>query len=838
MIIASPHFLWLLVLAPALAWVGWKARSGGHRRRLVAVLRGICLASLILAIARPMLRTHHETRTKVLAIDMGPTMPGQAIAGALKRYQDGAAGVRVVAFSNRAEVVTDPLLLQDANQLAALRARLDRPVASDDLKEGGSVVAAAIQLAGSQISLEGSGEIELVTNGLSTRGDAEAEAYRLATHGIALKVVPAAVEVKSGATLVVGRVTAPSTGKVGQTVPVDVELESTGTGQAQVTLTGGQKQVSTVAAFAPGVTSVRLLLPLGGPGLTAVTAGVSVENNRASEPVTTAIEVLPASRVLLVRQPGDSATAAALGRLLGRSAAVDSVSPAELTASDIDACGAVVIADVPADSLPPAAQQHIRGAVLNGTGLLLTGAARSFGPGGYQDSPLARLLPVNMPQQAENIDPSTTLVLIIDTSGSMDEFQRIDLAKEIAHLAISHLKPHDKVGIVEFYGGKRWALPIQSAGNVAVINRALGRLTAGGSTLLYPAVEEAAFALESVQTQSKHVMIISDGGVESAPFAPLFRQMNDQGIALSSVAVSPTPGEPNLMPDFARWGGGRYYSVPDRFALPDITLKQPQMSLLSPVVRTPAKLVAGDDAMLRSSDVTGWPPIDGYVRTVARPTADVLLRTTDGDPLLVRWRYGSGFVAALPTQLGSQMTRQLQGQPGFAQLVTDLFRQIESDRQWSLQVRPLVRPAGTEVQIDALDSDPLVVNGTLTLSVGDAAGKTLRTVTAEPLGPGSWNVLLPGLTAGLYSLDAGINGTVARGRAGVAITGPRALPRLTTDHDFLRRVARFADLTAAHDAPLRSAGESFFDLRAALVTLAVLILLTEVAARRLPGRGN
>ena len=42
---------------------------------------------------------------------------------------------------------------------------------------------------------------------------------------------------------------------------------------------------------------------------------------------------------------------------------------------------------------------------------------------------------------------------------------RIDLAKEVARLAIQRLQPHDKVGIVEFYGAKRWAARIQSAAN-------------------------------------------------------------------------------------------------------------------------------------------------------------------------------------------------------------------------------------------------------------------------------------------------------------------------------------------------------------------------------------
>jgi len=59
-----------------------------------------------------------------------------------------------------------------------------------------------------------------------------------------------------------------------------------------------------------------------------------------------------------------------------------------------------------------------------------------------------------------NIRPH--VVLLVDTSGSMVG-NRMTLAKQVARLAMRRLQPHDKVGIVEFYGAKRWAAPIQPA---------------------------------------------------------------------------------------------------------------------------------------------------------------------------------------------------------------------------------------------------------------------------------------------------------------------------------------------------------------------------------------
>ena len=553
-----------------------------------------------------------------------------------------------------------------------------------------------------------------------------------------------------------------------------------------------------------------------------------------------AVDVRPAPRVLLVQDAPEAGLPEALDALLGTAARVVPVTPDQLSGGPMGDVAAVVLADVPADHLPAAAQANLRRAVLDGTGLVITGAARSFGPGGYDDSPLASLMPVRMPQQADSVDPSTTLVLILDTSASM-RGDRIDLAKQVARLAVSHLRPQDKVGLVEFYGGRRWAAPIQSAGNRSAVRRALDRLTAGGGTLLYPAVEEAAFALRNVHTRTKNVFILSDGGVEEAPFAALVRQMAEDGVAVTTIKVGGDPS-PNPMAAIARWGQGRYYEVPDPFALPDVTLTQPRQSLLSPVIRQASDVVAGDDPLVRSvapadatSDAAAWSPVQGYVRTVAKPTADVLLRTMGGDPLIARWRYGAGFVAAVPTQLGSSMTRGLQDQPRFARLLAALIRQADGNRGPPLRVRVAARPAGVEVDVVTADPDPALSTRPLTLTLSDDQGRPCRSAApAEPIAPGHWNVLLPGVTAGAYGVTATVAGSPATGHAGVAVPPPASGVSRSADRPLLDRLAGFAPLAAERAARLPASRPAFIDLRSGLAIAAVVLLLLHVAARRWP----
>ncbi|MHC4846919.1 MAG: vWA domain-containing protein [Planctomycetota bacterium] len=309
----------------------------------------------------------------------------------------------------------------------------------------------------------------------------------------------------------------------------------------------------------------------------------------------------------------------------------------------------VVIDDLPAGSFPAAEQEElVRAVTERGTGLFVAGGKASFGPGGYHRSPIEASLPVEFEQKREKRDPSTTLVVIIDTSGSMMG-SRVQLAKEVARLAIRRLLPHDKVGIVEFYGAKRWAAPIQPASNAIEIQRALNRMTAGGGTIIMPAIEESYYALQNVRTRYKHVLVLTDGGVEAGAFEPLLRKMARKGMNVSTVLIG-GGAHSDFLVSLARWGKGRFYSVPDRFNLPEVILKLPSTT------RLPAYRSGSHDVKVRGGP--GWlgtldevPAVSGYVQLRVRRRAETLLETTAaGHPLLASWRYGLGRVTAMATE--------------------------------------------------------------------------------------------------------------------------------------------------------------------------------------------
>lgn len=846
MVFARPVLLWLLVLAalPVALHVRHRMGLGRARAAAVTLLRTAAIALLSLSLAQPIVQPIDRTRTLVAVVDVSASISDPALRetraalDALARRRDPAEQVRLVTFDSGArEVDLRGFLAAGAPRAADTRRAVDRS-ADGASRAAGSNLAAGLDLAGALIPHDGRGRIVLYTDGDPTAGDAAASAHHLARRGIGVTVVPLAPPAVPD--VILERVLLPAGTAAGATLALVAEVAATGALPAELTVeqAGGPRHTA-VVDLRPGRQQVAVACPLAAAGEVRFEVRIACGGDARPEN-----NVLPAAtyvgrprRVLVVEEHPDAPAAGALASLLAGAAEVERAAPAELAAAErLAEADLLVISDTPAEALGPAGCEAVREAVAGGLGLLVSGGRRGFGAGGYAETALAEVLPVTLPQETERRDPSTTLVVIIDTSGSMGG-PRVNLAKEIARLAIAHLKPHDKVGIVEFYGSKRWAAPIQPASNAIDIQRALNRLSAGGGTIILPAIEEAYYALQNVRTRTRHVLVLTDGGVETGAFEPLVRRMADAGITLSTVLVGPG-GHSAFLASLAQWGGGRFYAAPDRFNLPEVIVKQPRSALLAPYIERTSHLVAaGSDPVLAGIDLAAAPPLLGYNQAEARPTADALLDSDLGHPVLVRWRYGLGAAAALTTDLGGPWSAELVRWPAAAALFSNLARALaRPGRDEALRIEPVLRPGGLELEVVNTRPDLPVGAGAIELELERDGGRRERLVL-DPAAPHRWNHYVPEAPPGFYRLAARTLDGQAAGRAAVAVPPPREVTRLEFDALLRREIEASQPLAAERAAaaaasPPRTARELWPHLAAA----ALALLLAGVALRRWPAR--
>ena len=114
------------------------------------------------------------------------------------------------------------------------------------------------------------------------------------------------------------------------------------------------------------------------------------------------------------------------------------------------------------------------------------------------------------------------IVLLIDTSGSMRDENRLIYAKEAAKTVARQLKDGDLFGVIGFNINTYIVVGLDKlTNNRKVVDAQIDGLKAGGYTDFLPALTDAKDALENLYASKKHVVLLSDGVTRGSPSALL-----------------------------------------------------------------------------------------------------------------------------------------------------------------------------------------------------------------------------------------------------------------------------------------------------------------------------
>jgi Mg-chelatase subunit ChlD len=832
MIISSPWWCWLALLA-LLPWVGpWRGSD-----RLQNVLRSLLFIALAFALAQPRFVLDDTQVHRVLILDRSASVSDEAqqsVVNSIAGFTESGQPHLVVVGTPLEESATGPF----------------RSVTNIEASptQGTSPLSAAMARAASLIPRGSAGSVTIASDALATRRDDDRAVTALRQREIPIHWVelptterpPTPVQVywtdplrKGSTSRLHVRVIAGQPGSAGK-----VSLKHDGKTLATANCAGETEQ-TVVLEFEPQ-----------DAGFIEADVIVSSDAVQSNESLAVVLPIHDAPELLYL---GDLQTGGAekLANMIGSSLNITTADPSDTAAinNSLSKSDLVMLDDLTAASLPRETEQQIVDAVQSdGLGLVMSGGRAAFGAGGWHDRPIEDLLPIEFVQKEEKRDPSTSLVIVIDTSGSMSGV-RVQLAKEVARLAMQRLLPHDKVGIVEFYGAKRWAAPLQPASNAIELQRALNRMDAGGGTVILPALEEAFYGLQNVDTRYKHVIVLTDGGVESGDFESLMRRMASQGINVSTVLAGGGYHSEFLV-NLANWGKGRFYNVPNRFNLPEILLKQPSTTKL-PSYRPGMHTVRarGGSGWWGDVDISSVPNLAGYVESKPRPGSEVLLETvTEKHPILSTWRYGLGRVTTFGSEPVGAGTQPWNDWPEYSKALARILQRSAADARDPFRYE--VEQDGGEIIIHAIRQQPRAESASLPVARlidpdKQQQADALASLTFLRRSPDRFIARLPAPPIGeTLRIETSASTTPARRQPLVAVSpvvaenrvDPRAsvaLARLVS----LAGGQRFSPAAAWTDAPAPApAGQRIFSAASWLFALALLLFLAEIIWRRLPLR--
>jgi hypothetical protein len=486
-----PAWLWaLLAIAPLclVALTGFGSMS--RWRRSTAALARAALTVLIVAMLAGAQSVRETERLAVVGV--------VDLSGSVRRFGGFAPGEDAGSFARR--FFADRLENRDADDLFGLvvfdgrsvtiatpsRATvLDRSLALLPIE--GSDLAGALRHAAALVPPDAAGRLVLVSDGNATGADPVEAAARLGAGpvetgaggrpSIPVDVLPIGYRVDDE--VIVERLDAPPRAPSGSTVPLRVQLRSTGSSSGVLRLLreGEPVPVDEAGRFgrrvelSPGRRVEVLEVPLeagrlsrfevvyepdpvgaGGGGLSG---DRSLENNRAE-----AFTISPGeSRALLVDGVSGGVPDAAgsvLARTLRRDGlGVEVVAPSGVP-SDLlgwQAFDLVILQNVSAEAMPAGSMERLDAFVRElGGGLVVVGGPETLGAGGWRGSALEPILPVKLDLPEKLVTPEAAIVIVLDNSGSMrrgvlgSSRTQQEVANEAAARAIESLDPGDLVG--------------------------------------------------------------------------------------------------------------------------------------------------------------------------------------------------------------------------------------------------------------------------------------------------------------------------------------------------------------------------------------------------------
>lgn len=677
---------WPLVLFPAFLYLWWVRRRTatsltGRHLQVLGLLRASVVLLLVLALMRPHLNRPGTGISTVFLLDVSRSIAPEFLSAAIqwsgeaveRGEPEHARFIGFAANSRMVERATElpSLAVYDGAAMESGAA----PPPPGAIDQSGTNIERAVRQALASFAPASLKRLVLVTDGHETEGSVLSLLPELEAASVRVFTVPAAVRAEGDSWI--ERIEIPPDVRAGETIDVAVVVFSRAAKKAALALETSSSQLARrEIELAPGFSRISFETRLPEAGLVDLQAWIETEQDpfRGNDSRVETVSVAPPIRVLYIE--GHPPSASYLRKALESDGLEVTVIPgaaASSAAPRFATYDAVILSDVSAQSLDTRAMLALEAYVRDEDGGVIFAAGEtSYGEEGYTDTVVERILPVEF--RVEEKWKDLSLVVVLDKSYSMYG-KKIALAKEATKAALDLLEETHRFGVVTFDWNPYVTIPLQLATNKEWIKDGISRIQASAQTNIYPALERAFEQLLESPSKLKHVILLSDGKTYPDDYQELLTRMTEKEITVSSVAVG-EEADRELLANIAEWGNGRSYFIEDAERVQQIFIEETQIALEATLVEESfSPLVKRDIEAFRGIDFATAPPLKGYVSTLPRDAAEVILEAQDEDPLLARWHYGIGRSVAFTSDVKNRWAVDWLNWEGYGKFWSQLVRE-------------------------------------------------------------------------------------------------------------------------------------------------------------------
>lgn len=835
------HPSWLLLLPVCLGWVLWLAfhsdvQISNWRRWSALALRLFVLTALIFAVAGLQWLRPIEGVNVLFLLDRSDSIPTTQQEAAHKYILDASKTKKpadqtgILVFGTDASIEMSPNPIVDLPKIQAVVGTERTDIAS------------AIRLGTAAFPETGQKRIVLLSDGNENIGDALTAILSAKPLGVSIDVAPLGVS-RSG-DVSVQKLSLPNNLKKGQTFEVKIFAQADRPQNATVRLyrnnqlLGDQK-----VELAEGKNLFTFPQTLTEPGFYSYDVALEgtedrvAQNNRAVS--FTSVRGDPSVLIVSNDPAADARLAAAL-----RSAQLDvkitDLSGFPTTLAEMQNYDSIFLSNLAAGDLGRDWMKLLESAVRDfGVGLVCVGGDQTYAAGGYRDTPLERVLPVDMELSSKKVLPSGALVLIMH---GMEFNNGNQVARDIAAAALDALGPQDEMGVVLWDGIERWLFELAKVGDKTEIGRKIAGMNQGDLPHFEKVLTIAHTGLKKSTSNLKHIIVFSDG--DPGPPSPgLMQSIVNDKITVSSVLIAGHAG-PETMIAIAEQGRGRFYNVDAANELPQIFIKEAAVILKSAIFEEPfiPQLTATTEPV---RGIGSLPTLLGYVATTAKPRAEIPLLTDKGDPLLAHWQFGLGRAVAFTSDAKAKWARDWitwnQYQQFWSQIAKWSLRRLENE-DFTTDVS--VQNGEGHIAVDALTPDGNFRNFLNLQAIAVSPKGERQTVQLEQTGPGHYEAKFPTRDVGAYliHLMEMQGGNPVRSQVlGASVNYSPEFSAAEPNHNLLRRLAetgsgKVLNLNNPAESPFLHDRQKTFqpnDLWEWLLRLAIIVFPLDVGIRRI-----